>query len=186
MWVQSLEKGRPTGGGRMDRGAWWATVHRVTKSRTQLKWLSMHVCILTATGKICCHHTYLLLNTLVIWLCILMLTLSQLTLKSLTNPSLSSEPWTPRAREGGRERPKEVWCLTSQTTASTPTSSKINVESQSLGFSSPWVYLRCGSSGKRFRISHFWKPSRCQLQYLLQTFASLHMHIYKCLSSYIL
>ena len=24
----------------MDRGAWWATVHRVTKSRTQLKWLS--------------------------------------------------------------------------------------------------------------------------------------------------
>ena len=25
-----------------DRGAWWATVHRVTKSWTQLKWLSMH------------------------------------------------------------------------------------------------------------------------------------------------
>ena len=24
----------------MDRGAWWATVHRVTKSRTWLKWLS--------------------------------------------------------------------------------------------------------------------------------------------------
>ena len=24
----------------MDRGPWWATVHRVTKSRTQLKWLS--------------------------------------------------------------------------------------------------------------------------------------------------
>ena len=24
----------------MDRGAWWATVHRVTKSQTQLKWLS--------------------------------------------------------------------------------------------------------------------------------------------------
>ena len=24
----------------MDRGAWWATVHRVAKSRTQLKWLS--------------------------------------------------------------------------------------------------------------------------------------------------
>ena len=24
----------------MDRGAWWAIVHRVTKSRTQLKWLS--------------------------------------------------------------------------------------------------------------------------------------------------
>ena len=26
----------------MDRGTWWATVHRVTKSRTWLKWLSMH------------------------------------------------------------------------------------------------------------------------------------------------
>ena len=26
----------------MDRGAWQATVHRVTKSRTQLKQLSMH------------------------------------------------------------------------------------------------------------------------------------------------
>ena len=27
----------------MDRGAWWATVHRVTKSWTRLKQLSMHV-----------------------------------------------------------------------------------------------------------------------------------------------
>ena len=27
----------------MDRGAWWAAVHRVTKSRTRLKQLSMHV-----------------------------------------------------------------------------------------------------------------------------------------------
>ena len=26
----------------MDRGAWWATVHRGTKSQTKLKWLSMH------------------------------------------------------------------------------------------------------------------------------------------------
>ena len=26
----------------MDRGAWWATVHRVAKSGTQQKWLSMH------------------------------------------------------------------------------------------------------------------------------------------------
>ena len=30
----------------MDRGAWWATVHRVTKSQTWLKWLSMHTRIL--------------------------------------------------------------------------------------------------------------------------------------------
>ena len=28
----------------MDRGAWWATVHRVTKSWTRLKRLSMHAC----------------------------------------------------------------------------------------------------------------------------------------------
>ena len=26
----------------MDRGAWWATVHRVAKSRAWLKWLSLH------------------------------------------------------------------------------------------------------------------------------------------------
>ena len=28
----------------MARGAWWATVHRVTKSQIQLKRLSMHEC----------------------------------------------------------------------------------------------------------------------------------------------
>ena len=28
----------------MDREAWWDTVHQSTKSRTQLKWLSTHVC----------------------------------------------------------------------------------------------------------------------------------------------
>ena len=28
----------------MVRGTWWATVHRVTKSRTQLKQLNMHAC----------------------------------------------------------------------------------------------------------------------------------------------
>ena len=27
-------------------GVWWATVHRVAKSGTQLKWLSMHACII--------------------------------------------------------------------------------------------------------------------------------------------
>ena len=30
----------------MDRGAWRAVIHRVTKSRTQLNWLSMHTCTL--------------------------------------------------------------------------------------------------------------------------------------------
>ena len=29
----------------MDRGAWWATVHGVTKSKTHLKWLSTHALI---------------------------------------------------------------------------------------------------------------------------------------------
>ena len=28
----------------MDRGAWWATVHVVTKTQTQMKQLSMHTC----------------------------------------------------------------------------------------------------------------------------------------------
>jgi len=28
----------------MDRGAWRAILHRVTKSQTQLKWLSKHAC----------------------------------------------------------------------------------------------------------------------------------------------
>ena len=42
----------------MARGAWRATVHRVTKSRTQLKQLSMHTC--TYSG-----HLYSLLGTCV-------------------------------------------------------------------------------------------------------------------------
>ena len=29
----------------MDRGAWWAIVHRVIRSQTRLKWLGMHPCI---------------------------------------------------------------------------------------------------------------------------------------------
>ena len=56
--------GRPPGGGHgnplqcsclenpMDRQAWRATVHRVTKSRTQLRWLS----IWTNTAKVECSH----------------------------------------------------------------------------------------------------------------------------------
>ena len=35
LWYSCLENP-------MDRGAWWATVHRVAKSRTQLKRLSTH------------------------------------------------------------------------------------------------------------------------------------------------
>ena len=29
----------------VDRGAWWAAIHGITQSQTQLKWLSMHACI---------------------------------------------------------------------------------------------------------------------------------------------
>ena len=37
-----------------DRGAWWATTHRVTKSQTQLKLLNMHTC-----KYVCLHkHRY--------------------------------------------------------------------------------------------------------------------------------
>ena len=35
----------------MDRGAWWAAVHRVTQSQTQLKRLSMHACIGEGNGN---------------------------------------------------------------------------------------------------------------------------------------
>ena len=35
----------------VDRGAWWIAVHRVTQSRTRLKWLSMHACIGEGNGN---------------------------------------------------------------------------------------------------------------------------------------
>ena len=39
----------------MDRAAWWAAVHKFTKSQTQLKWLNTHTCI-----HICTYiHIYL-------------------------------------------------------------------------------------------------------------------------------
>ena len=37
----------------MDRGAWWATVHKVTKSWTRLKWLSTHLHALILDQNIC-------------------------------------------------------------------------------------------------------------------------------------
>ena len=53
MWVGSIGQEEPLGEGMatqssilawkipMDRGAWWATVHRAAKSQTRLKQLSM-------------------------------------------------------------------------------------------------------------------------------------------------
>ena len=35
----------------VDRGAWWAAVHRVAESRTRLKRLSMHTCIGEGNGN---------------------------------------------------------------------------------------------------------------------------------------
>ena len=35
----------------MDRGAWWTTLHGVAKSRTRLKYLSMHACIGEGNGN---------------------------------------------------------------------------------------------------------------------------------------
>ena len=35
----------------VDRGAWWAAVHRVAQSRTRLKQLSMHACIGEGNGN---------------------------------------------------------------------------------------------------------------------------------------
>ena len=35
----------------VDRGAWWAAVHRVEHSRTGLKWLSIHTCIGKGNGN---------------------------------------------------------------------------------------------------------------------------------------
>ena len=57
----SIPLGRPSGGGHgnplqysclenpMDRWAWWATVHRVARSGTWLKWLSTHASTYTCT-----------------------------------------------------------------------------------------------------------------------------------------
>ena len=48
-WEDPLEEGMATRSSILawriptDRGAWWATVHEVTKSQTRLKQFSMHV-----------------------------------------------------------------------------------------------------------------------------------------------
>ena len=35
----------------VDGGAWWAAIHRVAQSQTQLKWFSMHACIGEGNGS---------------------------------------------------------------------------------------------------------------------------------------
>ena len=62
--------GRPPGGGHddplqyfrlenpMDRGAWWALVHRVTKSRTQLKQLNTYMIQATVNKDLAKNNTH--------------------------------------------------------------------------------------------------------------------------------
>ena len=40
----------------LDRGVWWATVHRVVKSRTRLKRLPMHMCVAGLFSPELRHH----------------------------------------------------------------------------------------------------------------------------------
>ena len=48
-----------------DRGAWWTIVHRVTKSRTQLKQLCMHAtAIVSASQSVYANGTYFSLELL--------------------------------------------------------------------------------------------------------------------------
>ena len=63
--LRNLGLGRYAGGGHshplqfsclenpMDRGAWWATIHRVAKGQTPLRWLSLHACTYRQTLFYC-------------------------------------------------------------------------------------------------------------------------------------
>ena len=71
--------GRSPGGGhgnplqdylekRMDRGAWQAMVHRVAKSRIQLKWFSMHTCTSPNTYWVICQiWNFFTIQLYVLW-----------------------------------------------------------------------------------------------------------------------
>ena len=52
LWCSCLENP-------MDRGAWWATVYRVAKSQTLLKWLSMHAHMCTHAYIHVCTYTHI-------------------------------------------------------------------------------------------------------------------------------
>ena len=43
----------------MDRGAWWAAVHRVAQSGTRLKRLSMHACMHALEKEMATHSSIL-------------------------------------------------------------------------------------------------------------------------------
>ena len=54
----------------MDREAWWATVHRVAKSQTRLKWLSMHTCIVDLQWHVSFSCTAQWLGFIYIYMCV--------------------------------------------------------------------------------------------------------------------
>ena len=43
----------------VDRGAWWAAVHRVAQSQTRLRRLSMHVCMHALEEEMATHSSIL-------------------------------------------------------------------------------------------------------------------------------
>ena len=78
----------------VDRGAWWAAVHRVTQSWTRLKRLSMHACIGEGNGT---PLQYSCLENPVDrgawWAAIYRVTQSQTRLKWLSSSSISWTYW---------------------------------------------------------------------------------------------
>ena len=42
----------------MDRGVWWATVHRVAKNQTQLKWLNTHTMHIKSLNTVVTYSDY--------------------------------------------------------------------------------------------------------------------------------
>ena len=42
----------------MDRGVWWATVHRVAKNQTQLKWLNTHTTHIKSLNTVVTYSDY--------------------------------------------------------------------------------------------------------------------------------
>ena len=65
----------------MDRGAWWARVHGITKSWRWLKWLSMHIHIQNTSLSKCSTQSYMLFS-------LLTMELEHISTIYLTNPLL--------------------------------------------------------------------------------------------------
>ena len=57
----------------MDKGAWRATVHRIAKSQTRLKWLSTHMCICCVYVlecmwvRVCTHNIFTLVYVYIMY-----------------------------------------------------------------------------------------------------------------------